>query len=122
MKYLKKIIKALIITIGSILILTFLFTVFNYFDIISGKTLTIIKIIIPLFSLALGGFTLGYGAIKNGWLEGIKIGLIITFIIFIFNIIFTNITLKDLLFYASLIMSAVMGSMLGINVKKEEKP
>ena len=117
MKYLKKIIKALIITIGSILILTFLFTFFNYFDIISG-----IKIIIPLFSLALGGFTLGYGAIKNGWLEGIKIGLIITFIIFIFNIIFTNITLKDLLFYASLIMSAVMGSMLGINVKKEEKP
>ena len=122
MKYLKRIIKACLFIVGSILILTFLFTLLNYFDIIGIKTMTIIKIIIPLFSLALGGFILGKVATKNGWMEGLKIGLLITIIMLIFNLIFTNISLKDFIFYIALIISAILGSMIGINVKKEEKP
>lgn len=119
MKYFKKILKALIITIFSILILTLIMTSLNYFNIISGKVMIISKIIIPLVSLAIGGFILGKGANKNGWLEGLKLGLIITFLIIIGNLIFSqSLTIKDLIFYLLLLFSSMFGSMFGINMKK----
>lgn len=80
----------------------------------------VFKIIIPIFSLALGGFILGKGATKHGYLEGLKLGLIITTLILIGNLIFNqNINLKDFIFYLSLIISSMFGSMFGINTKKE---
>ena len=118
MKYLKIIIKSTLFTTGSILLLTFLITILNYLDIINGKTLNISKIIIPLFSLNICGYIMGKYATKNGWLEGLKIGLIIVAIIFIYNIIFENISLKDIIFYLALISSSTLGSMIGINKKR----
>jgi len=122
MKYFKKILKSFLFAAGSIIILTFLFTVLNYFDIINGKVMSIAKVIIPLFSLALGGFIMSKNANKNGWLEGAKIGLIIILLIAIGNLIFNQgINTKDFIFYALLLISAIFGSMFGINMKKETK-
>lgn len=122
MKYFKKILKSFLFAAGSIIILTFLFTVLNYFDIINGKVMSIAKVIIPLFSLALGGFIMGKNANKNGWLEGAKIGFIIILLIAIGNLIFSqSISSKDFIFYALLLISAIFGSMFGINMKKETK-
>lgn len=120
MKYLKKILKAFLFTIGSILILTFIFTVLNYFGIINNKIMMVFKIIIPIFSLALGGFILGKAANKRGYLEGLKLGFIITLLILIGNLIFKeHLVLKDFIFYLSLIISSMFGSMFGINRQKE---
>jgi len=120
MKYLKKLLKAFLFTIGSMLILTFIFTCLNYFGIISNKIMMVFKVIIPIFSLALGGFILGKDANKRGYLEGLKLGLIITILILIGNLIFhQNINIKDFVFYLSLIISSMFGSMFGINSKKE---
>jgi putative membrane protein (TIGR04086 family) len=84
--------------------------------------MSIAKVIIPLFSLALGGFIMGKNANKNGWLEGAKIGLIIILLIAIGNLIFNQgINTKDFIFYALLLISAIFGSMFGINMKKETK-
>jgi len=120
MKYLKKILKGFLFTMISFLFLTFVFTLLNYFNIISIKIMEVLKIIIPLFSLALGGYIMGKGAEKNGWLEGLKIGTIITLLIIIGNLIFSpKLILKDFIFYILLIMGAVLGGMFGINRKKE---
>ena len=120
MKYFKKILKSLIITILIILILTLVMTSLNYFNIISGKVMIISKIIIPLVSLAVGGFILGKEANKNGWLEGLKLGLIIILLIIIGNLIFTqSLTFKDLIFYLLLLFSSMLGSMFGINIQKK---
>lgn len=120
MKYLKKLGISLLFIIASLLILTFLFTTLNYFNIINSKIMNIAKIVIPLFSLALGGFILGKNANKNGWLEGLKIGLIIITLIAIGNLIFIkNINAKDTIFYLLLLISSIFGSMFGINMKKE---
>lgn len=118
MKYLKKLLKSFLYGVSSIIILTFIITLFNYFDIINGKLLSILKIIIPLFSLSLSGYMIGKNANKNGWLEGLKIGLIITLLIMIYNLIFDTLTLKDIIFYLALIISAIVGSILGINKKE----
>lgn len=118
MKYLKKLLKGFLFTIISFLILTFIFTTLNYFNIINTKVMEICKIIIPLFSLALGGYIMGKGSEKNGWLEGLKIGSIITFLILIGNLILgPKLILKDFIFYILLLMGSMLGGMFGINRK-----
>jgi len=117
MKYLKKLLKGFLFTIVSFLLLTFIFTTLNYFNIINIKVMEICKIIIPLFSLALSGYIMGKGSEKNGWLEGLKIGLIIVLIIVIGNLIFSKLILKDFIFYILLLMGSMLGGMFGINRK-----
>lgn len=117
MKYLKKLLKGFLFTIVSFLLLTFIFTTLNYFNIINIKVMEICKIIIPLFSLALSGYIMGKGSEKNGWLEGLKIGLIIVLIIIIGNLIFSKLILKDFIFYILLLMGSMLGGMFGINRK-----
>ena len=119
MVYLRRFFKGVLWTILSILFLAFIFTIFNYFNIIDGKIFTIIKTIIPLLSLALGGFVLGKFADKNGWFEGIKLGLFMCFFMFLSSIFLKmNINIKDWIFYLLLIICSIFGSMIGINTKK----
>ena len=120
MKYLKLILKSILYGLGSFILLTFLFTILNYFNIINNNIMNIIKIIIPLFALALSGFIVGKNALKNGWLEGIKIGMIIITLIILINLIFIrDINSRNFVFYLLLLLSSTLGSMFGINKKKE---
>ena len=96
----------------------FIVTLANYLNIINNKTINILEIIIPIISLLTAGYLMGKNATKNGWLEGIKIGLIIILIIFIINIIITHkIVYKNFVYYTILLISSTLGSMIGINKK-----
>ncbi len=117
MKYLKKLLKGFIYSISSLLILGLLLTVLNYFGVISYNITAIGKIIIPLLSLAIGGFVIGKNSNKNGWIEGLKFGLILSLIFLIITIILNGFKSKDLIFISLLIISSIFGSMFGINSK-----
>ncbi len=120
MKYIKKLLISVLIAILSILILTFLFTFFNYFNIINNKLSTIIKIIIPIFSLAAAGYIIGKKTNKNGWLEGLKLGSIIIILIIIISLLLNQkIEIKNLIFYLLLVLSSTFGTMIGINCNKK---
>lgn len=121
MKYLKKLGMSFIYIISSIFILTFLTTLLSYFDILSDKVTSIIKIIIPIISMLIGGFYIGKKSLKKGFLEGLKLGGIFSFILIIFNYLaFDNsFKFKYVLFYIILIISSILGSMIGINKKKQ---
>lgn len=123
MNYLKKIGISLLYIIGFILILTFLITLLNYFNIISKNVVSVFKIIIPIVSLFIGGFVTGKRSSQKGWLEGLKLSLIFLFIFILFNYLGlkNNIEFKNLLYYLIIIISTCFGSMLGINYNKEEK-
>lgn len=120
MKYLKSLGLAFAYIIGSILIFTFIFTTLSYFNVIKDGIISIIKIIIPIISLLIGGYCIGKRSKKKGFLEGIKLGCIFSILLVIINVIFLNNSFKAkyLLFYIILIISAVLGSMIGINRKK----
>lgn len=119
MDYLKKFIKPLfynfIIIIGSLLILTPL----NYFDIFNNSITTIFKIIIPIVAFLFGGFILGKNSKKKGWFEGLKLALvcIIIFILISYIGYGESFKLKSLIFYITLTISSIFGSMIGINRK-----
>ena len=115
----KKFIKPLLYSFGILFVLTFVITLLNYIGLISGLPLKIIKIIIPIISYFIPGFMIGKNSDKKGWLSGIEIGLIITSILLIINVLFkTETSIMLILFYIGLIIISILGSMLGINKKK----
>ena len=119
MKYLKKLGISFLYIIGTILVLTLIITILSYFNLMSDKVVSIFKIIIPIISMLIGGFYIGKRSNKKGFLEGLKLGLIFSFIIVIFNYLAFNYSFKFkyLLFYIILNISSILGSMIGINRK-----
>jgi len=121
MKYLKDLGFSLIYIISSILILTLFITILSYFNIMGDKVVSVFKIIIPIISLLIGGFYIGKRSTKKGFIEGLKLGLIFSIILVIFNYLGlgNSFKVKYLLFYLILIITSILGSMIGINRKKE---
>ena len=119
-KYLKNISISILYIIVSILILTFITTLFSYFNIIGEKTISIFKITIPIISLFIGGFYIGKRSIKKGWFEGLKLGLIFIILLIIFEFFALDISFKgkNIIYYLIIIISSIFGSMIGISNKK----
>lgn len=119
MKYIKNI----SIIIGIILLFVFIFTLFittlNYFDLFNKGGTAIFKIIIIVLSYFIGGILIGKKSSKKGWLEGLKLGVILSILLFLFNILglHNKFDFKLLFYYLILITSSIFGSMIGINKK-----
>lgn len=122
MKYAKDLGISLLFIIGSFIILTFLITTLNYFNLFSSGLVSVFKIIIPIVSLFIGGFRIGKKSTKKGWLEGLKLSLIFTIILILFNLLGlgNKMEFKNILYYMIIIASCMFGGMLGIN-KTEAK-
>lgn len=122
MKYLKKLGFSFIYILSTLLIITFIITFLNYFNIISDKIISIFNILIPILSLLIGGFYIGEKSNNKGYLEGLKLGSIFSIFLIIFNFLAFNnsFKLKYLLFYLILIISCIFGSMIGINKRKKQ--
>ena len=122
MKFLKNISKSFLYILISILILTFITTIFNYFEIFSYKTINILEIIIIIIAMFLGGYKLGQKSNKKGYIEGIKLGIIFSIFLVIFKYLAVDnpFKIKYLLFYIILIASSSLGSMVGINKKNNQ--
>lgn len=120
MKYLKNIVFSLGIVIAVLFIFTFIVTIFSYFNILSYSITTMFKMLIPIISVLSSSIYLGIHSTKKGWLEGLKLGIIICLLIFLFNILGLNknIKISQLLFYGILIFTSIVGSIIGISRKK----
>lgn len=115
----KKFIKPLLYSLGILFIFTFFITILNYIGLISGLPLKIIKIIIPIVSYLVAGFMIGKCSDKKGWLSGIEIGLMLTIVLLIINLLFnTKSTIILVVYYIALIVISTIFSILGINRKK----
>lgn len=121
MNYMKKIGESFLFTLFSMLILTFIMTTLNFCNIIGTKTVNLFEMIIPIFSLFLGGFIIGRHSKKRGWLEGLKYGCILLVIMALFNYLGLHnaFTFKYLFYYSILLVSSIFGSMLGISFQKK---
>ncbi len=118
--------KNLGINIGiSLLILligTFFVSLLSFFNILKGNLLTIMKFLIPFLSFFIGSFKQGKESKKKGFLEGLKIGSILVFILFIFNYgIYQTFHFKNLLYYFLLLFISMTGGILGISKRIEKK-
>lgn len=115
MKYLKSLLYILI----SILISTILITTVNYFDILGNNIIKYLKLIVLVISILIGSIYIGRRSKSKGYLEGIKIGLITIFILILLNYLgFDNkISLDIIIYYLIILVSSILGSIIGINKK-----
>ena len=120
MNYIKSIYKPLLYTFSIIFISCFIYTVFSYFNIISYNLGLYIKLLISVIAFFIGGFIIGKNSIKKGYIEGIKLSLILIVIMIIISIIFKVFKYKSIIYYLVLILSCVIGSMIGINKKNKD--
>ncbi len=95
-------------------------SLFYYFNIINHGVINYIKLFIVAISMFIGGIYIGSKASKKGWLEGIKVGLEVIFLLFIISYLAFDqgMNLKTIIYYFILLASSMLGSMMGINKRK----
>ncbi len=122
MNYIKNISISFLYIIGVTIVLTFIMTLLNYFNIITGSVLTITKIIITFIAIFIGGFIIGKKSKTKGWLEGIKLGIIILIILSIINflILKVNFEFRIILYDIIILFSCTFGSIIGINLNHQK--
>ncbi len=120
MTYLKKYGLRLLYTIISILVSILIITTLYYFNIISSATYNILKIVVLLINIFISSFILGKKANNRGYLEGIKLSIMIISILIILSLIL-NLSLKPrvIIYYLIITSTSIFGSMVGISRKRE---
>ena len=104
----------------SIIILTFILTIFNYFDLISNNIIDVFKLIIILLSIFINSYILGKNCKNKGYLEGLKFGLIFIFFLLMYNLLFIKVfSIKTLIYYILILITSIVASTIGINRKKD---
>lgn len=122
MLFLKNIGKAIGFSLLSLLLLTFVITLLNYIGLFGMTIVKAFRYITPFFSFFIGGIMIGKNSHNKGWLEGMKLGLISIIFLFIFNFLALDkgYTVANLICYMLVFLGSVLGSMIGINMKKEQ--
>ena len=116
-------VKNYLIAIGYFLLVVAVFaiilTIFNYYDIVTNKLFKVIKVLIPSLALFIGGYKVGNNANKKGYIEGIKLSLIVIVLLFMLSYLGFNASfnISLILYYIILIISSMLGAMIGINKK-----
>lgn len=115
---LKNYLKSYAYLFGSILILTTLLSTINYFINFPTK---VIKLLIPIISILISTIILGKNTKSKAYIEGLKFTFIYLIISIIISIITNNpFTFKLILSYLLILLSGVIGSMIGINLNKNK--
>ena len=117
MIYLKVLGKMLLYLLLSIFIITLL----NYINILNTTLFSYSKFILMIIILFISGIKVGKKSNNKGWLEGIKFGVFISIILWIFNYLAydNHMDLKLATYMLILIITTMLGSMIGISKKKE---
>lgn len=118
MTYLKRYGLSLIYVIISIIVMLGILALFYYYDFINNSTYNILKLVMLLLSIFINSFLLGNKVIEKGYLEGIKFGIIVIILLLIPTIIMKKLQVKLFIYYAMIIITSVLGSMIGISKKK----
>lgn len=105
-----------------LLVGTFITSLFSFLNLFRGNVLTIIKFLVPTLSFFIGSYMQGKSSKKKGFLEGLKVGGILVFVLFIFNYgFYQTFHFKNLLYYMLLLFIAMAGGIIGISRRKEKK-
>lgn len=120
MKKIKNYLISLGIGFSIIIVLTLINTILSSFNILPSGISMVLKVLIPIIAMFLSGIYIGIKTNEKGYIEGSKIGIIYVLLIFFLTLFFSNIKLINFLNYIIVILSSTIGSMIGINKRKED--
>lgn len=118
---LKNYFKSIGLCIGIWLVLAFILNLFNYFDLLSGNLYKVLVLICLITGVCFGSFMLGKNVLNKGLFQGLKYGLVMCFIMFLFSYLAFDISFgfKNVIYFFIVIIVSMIGSVIGINRKKE---
>lgn len=118
MEIIKKYSFRFLYTVLGIIISLLLITTLYHFNLISSNIYQILKLIILLGNILISGIILGKKTTSKGYLEGIKLGV---FLIILFTLLTLltggDLKLKILLYDLIILITSILGGMIGINKK-----
>lgn len=119
---LKKIGIALGISLAFLFLSTLLISTLYYFNIIGSNLFTIMELIIPLLSFLIGGIIIGRKSKNKGWLEGLKLGLILAILLLLISFLGFEMKfgVQTIIYYLIIVIITTFGSMIGINSQKKD--
>ncbi len=88
-----------------------------YYDIISNNYINYLKMFLSILSYFIGGVYIGKKSDNKGYINGLKLSLIIVVISFILSFIFNNLKVTMIIYYILTTICITFGSMIGINKK-----
>ena len=115
-----KYIKSLGLFLLSLLVLNIIISIFSYLEIFNLNISKILMIISLITSSLLSGIYLGLRTNQKGYIEGLKLSLIVLIIFTFFNLILRNFNKYTIIYYLIITILIVLGSMIGINKKKSK--
>lgn len=121
MKNLKKFSLSILSIIITIIFVSLFLTILYYFDYISTDTYKFFKIGALVITLIVNSIILGRNSIKNGYLDGIKLGILLILFCTFVTIVQKKISIHLIIYNVIILISTTLGSMIGINTKKIEK-
>lgn len=117
MKYLKSI----LFMFSIFLILNIIITIISYYSLFSDNVINIFKILSFIISFLSSSIYFGLNIKKKGLINGIKLSLIYILLFIIISIILSRFNIKDLLYYLIILITVIIGSVIGVNIKKANK-
>ena len=110
----KKYLKSILIPIIIFLIYLFIISGIYYFEILNYKIINIINYVMILLLFFILGYKISKIHKKKGYLNGFAIGVIIVIIFTFISLIITKLEFSSLVYYLSLIISSMIGGIVGV--------
>ena len=114
----KSFFKATLIILGLIFVFSILFNILYYYDILSNNSLKYCKMLASILTFFIGGVFIGKNSVNKGYINGLKLSLIMTIVFLILGIIFNNIKLSRIIYYLIMSVCITFGAMIGISKKE----
>lgn len=121
MKNIKTTLKYSLVSLILIFVLLLFTSTLYYFDIIGSSAINYLRLLIIFFVLFFTSYILGKNTEKNGYLAGLKFGLVDILIFFLISILAfrSDFKIRIILYDIILLAISVLGSMIGINKSKK---
>lgn len=107
--------------LGFMIPLLFMLLLLNtmyYYDIVNNNIVKFLKIFVVVISSFISGIIRGYNSINKGYINGIKLSIIVIITLLIISLILGEFNIKDIIYYIIIALSITFGSMIGINKRK----
>ncbi len=120
MKYVKEYGFSLLKFLGFLLGGSLIMSLFYYF-LLPTKITNIVAFLYMVLVFFFFGLSFGKRCENKGFIAGLKIGILLLLLLIFFNVIFYQSSFKFIrvIYYLVLLFSSVIGSSIGINIKKE---
>lgn len=107
--------KSVLLVIILLFISSIIINLLYYYDIINNNLIKYLKMFLAITSYFISGVYIGKKSINKGYINGLKLSLIVVIISLLLAIIFNNIKVTMIVYYLITTICITFGSMIGIN-------